>query len=555
MVVRNVNGVVAYMLNAGVLDDQTAVKADEYIVKHIGDESDGTMDVQVLDEKTGVVLWEFHRLEVSGFLDWAYLAGILHLDPVAFLLNKVNAGRANGIARRQVERRKLTGENIAIGMRYYAAAAHNLLNEVCYGSTGWVTVKLESMVLVNHVFEGQRRNKLGMSKTFDSKRQAYMVNGEIVVRKNTTSTRVFNALRKCIGTLVSVSPRGMMSIPCTRVSHIDDMGKTHTEITGLDPTLSFLRMTYVLVSNAFFVLELGPISTKHESLSAEFKDARATAGYRQTEVDQFAVIAESDQFSKQEKHMTSALGIVVGDIVNNIAGFMQAGKGMASAKHQLSRAWYEAFCGVANTEPHIQHFRKMVKNFQKHCRRFFGTPESVEIVELSIKSILNRDKLVKISDVIGINPITEKATAAELVHVRPFAKQTFSQLWEDMKQTVNYCPRVVQTTEPIPVTDFPCNVKLDTVNDAAAEVADDHCLVSHPVGYVDYILNFSDNSVPNSLTDLERRLVGCGLPKLVKATTPNTTPKTKAWLLWDRLRGEFRRIATVDVACEYADAI
>ena len=211
MVVRNVNGVVAYMLNAGVLDDQTAVAADQYIAKHIGDESDGTMDVQVLDEKTGVVLWEFHRLEVSGFLDWAYLVGILHLDPVAFLLNKVNAGRANGIARRQVERRKLTGENIAIGMQYYAAAAHNLLNEVCYRSTGWTIVKLESMVLVDHVFEGQRRN-LGVSKTFNVKRQAYMVNGNIVVRKNTTSTRVFNALRKCIGTLVSVSPRSMMSM-------------------------------------------------------------------------------------------------------------------------------------------------------------------------------------------------------------------------------------------------------------------------------------------------------------------------------------------------------
>mgnify|MGYP003652986294 FL=1 len=167
------------------------------------------------------------------------------------------------------------------------------------------------------------------------------------------------------------------------------------------------------------------------------------------------MIAESDQFSKQEKHMASALGIVVGDSVNNIAGFMTSRTGGGTNyKQQLIRSWYDAFCGVANSKPHKDHFTKMVRNFQKHCRRFFGTPEGVETVELSIKSILNRDKLVRISDVVGINPITEKPVcAAELVHVRPFSRQTFSEFWADMMTTVNYAPQTVRSTYKETVVD------------------------------------------------------------------------------------------------------
>lgn len=362
------NGVVAYMLSVGVLTAETAKRAAQYVLNYVGDNTDSTVDVQILNPKTEEVLWEFTRLEASGFLDWAFLVGLRMLEPVASLANKVNAGRANGIAQRQVERRKLVGENIGIGRAYYAQAAHNLLNEVCYSSTDWKIVRLESITSIDHVFKSTARNDLGCTTEVERERSAYLVNGTIVVRNSKLARRIFLEELKCVGTLVAISPRGIITMPATRERSVDDKGKVTTVVTGLEPTLSFMRITYVLVSNAFFVLELGPQSVKHQPLAAEFVVSRDLSGYRETTVDEFAVIENSPEFSTQEKHICAALGIVVGDNVNGLHAFLD---GKNSAYHQLMRQWYEAFCAVANTRPHNQHFSRMVKNFRKHVRRFF----------------------------------------------------------------------------------------------------------------------------------------------------------------------------------------
>lgn len=382
------------MLSVGVLTAETAKRAAEYILNHIGDNTDSVMDVQILDPKLeGVVLWEFHRLEVSGFLDWAFLVGLKdvkvlvnvegksegeYIYPVASLVNKVNAGRANGIARRQVERRKLRGSDAHVGRAYYADAAHNLLNEVCYGTTGWRIVRLESIVSDTRVFKHTAVNDLGCTTEVSSKRSAYIVNGSIVVRNTKLARRVYLESLNCLGTLVAISPNGILTMPATRERTVDNRGKVTTEVTGLEPTLSMMRITYVLVSNAFFVLELGPQSVKHQPLAAEYTDARNSAGYRETTVDEFEVIANSPEFSTQEKHICHALGIVVGDNVNGLAMFLGVGLPVAkggfggNAHRVLMAQWYEVFCGVANTKPHVKHFSRMVKNFRKHVRRFFA---------------------------------------------------------------------------------------------------------------------------------------------------------------------------------------
>ena len=404
------NGVVAYMVAMGVLNADTAKRAARYITRYTaeyianrnGVEGDTVMDVQILDPKTGEVKWEFHRLEVSGFLDWAHLVGLRdvrvvfegeEITPVASLLNRVNEGRANGIAQRQVERRKLVAENIGIGRAYYAEAAHNLLNEVCFGTTGWQIVRLESMTTIKHSFKSTRTSKTGLTVEENRVRSAYLVNGKIVVRNSRLARMLYLDLARCEGSLVAISPRGILTMPATRERTFVN-GKPVTEITGLDPTLSFLRLTYVLVSNAFFVLELGPQSVKHQPLAAELVSVRGIRDqgeYRETTVDEFAVIEQSPEFSKQEKHICAALGIVVGDNVNGLVALIGVAGGSNaegcknhgnSARQLLMSQWYETFCGVANTKPHVKHFSRMVKNFKKHVRRFFTTERPDEVPAL-----------------------------------------------------------------------------------------------------------------------------------------------------------------------------
>lgn len=389
------NGVVAYMLSVGVLTAETAKRAEQYILNHIAEDIDTVVDVQISCPKTGKVLWEFSRLEVAGFIDWAVLVGLRNVKvlinaegkssgewvcPVASLINKVNAGRANGIAQRQIERRKLVGENIGVGRAYYANAAHNLLNEVCYSGTEWKVVRLESITKTTKVFQSTAINDLGCTTEVNRKRNAYLVNGSIVVRNTKLARRVFLESLRCVGTLVAISPNGVLTIPATRERKVDANGKVSTEVTGLEPTLSFMRITYVLVSNAFFVLELGPQSTKHQPMASELLDVRGVKDqgeYRETTVDEFEVIANSPEFSKQEKQVCEALGIVVGDNVNGLAAFLGVGLTVAdggyggNARQVLLSQWYDVFCGVANTKPHKSHFRKMVQNFRKHVRRFF----------------------------------------------------------------------------------------------------------------------------------------------------------------------------------------
>lgn len=411
------NGVVAYMVAVGVLGTESAKRAARYIARHTaeyidyhgGVETDGVVDVQIHCPKTGVVLWEFTRLEISGFLDWAYLVGLLdakvlinaegksegeYVHPVASLINRVNVGRANGIAQRQVERRRLVAENIGIGRAYYADAAHTLLNEACFGTTGWQIVRVESMTTIKHNFKSTRISKTGLTGEQDRVRSAYLVNGEIVVRNSRLARMVYLDFARCEGSLVAISPRGILTMPSTRERKTVD-GKETTEITGLDPTLSFMRLTYILVSNAFFVLELGSQSTKHQPLAAEMQDSRGIRDqgpYRETTVDEFAVIEESPEFSKQEKHICAALGIVVGDNVEGLTAFLGLTGNVGSGdnlrhtgnnvRQVMMRQWYEVFCGVANTKPHVKHFSRMVKNFKKHVRRFFTTERPDEVVAL-----------------------------------------------------------------------------------------------------------------------------------------------------------------------------
>lgn len=417
MVKKNeVVGVVGFFSNLGILTADMAVRADSYIREYT-EEIEDREAVVLICEKTGETLAVFHQRESSAFLDWCFLNGLILIPEIASLLNAVNLGRANGIAARVVEQKRLK-EFAFMGRNYYAQAAHNILNEVVYNSTEWKIVRLESIDAIDVEIPRTKNSPKGYTYEENRQQSRFLINGEFVVENSEVTRDIQRQFLKCENSLIAVSPSGQVSIPRFRESYFDEKTQSRKfRFVGIDPTFSFMRISYTIVQNNFFSLELGPQSRKHQEFAAEYKDARQSAGERDN-FDPFEFVANSPDFSQQEKQISESLFLTtekqMADVIFNTPDKVQLST-------VLLREWFETFCGVSNNRPHFDHFRKMVRNFKKHVRR--ETAEETKTKE-------KRTNRAMIAEVIA-----ESSVEFVELRSRPILKP-FSQFWNEY----NSCP-------------------------------------------------------------------------------------------------------------------
>ena len=380
MVKKNeVVGVVGFFSGLGILTADMAVRADSYIREYT-EEIEDREAVVLICEKTGKTLAVFHQRESSAFLDWCFLNGLILISEIASLLNAVNLGRANGIAARVVEQKRLK-EFAFMGRNYYAQAAHNILNEVVYNATEWRIVRLESIDAIDVEIPRTKNSPKGYTYEENREQSRFLVNGKYVVENSEVTRDIQRNFVRCENSLIAVSPSGQVSIPRFRESYFDEKTQSRKfRFVGIDPTFSFMRISYAIVQNNFFSLELGPQSRKHQEFAAEYKDARQSAGERDN-FDLFEFVANSPDFSQQEKQVSESLFLTTEKQMADIV--MEAGSGQRISS-VLTYNWYDTFCSVANTKPHYGHFKRMVRNFKKHLRRLDLTEvdKSDEIVKL-----------------------------------------------------------------------------------------------------------------------------------------------------------------------------
>ena len=569
MVVKSV--VVNHFWSRKAITAAEANQANAVVLAAVeADDSEGTDVLFTLTKRQNAeILQEDWPVKECGvFLDHAFSNNWASRDGIPELFVKAMQAMSASIGWNLVRNNQVASEFVSKALSDWTAVACIVGQEIAYGAG------LTNLIQVHTItpIEDMQRHITKVCKTsgvtFNRIRKdtGYLINSQYECFAGYESDLVYSNKNQYTGywfNLTESSTVGKYNLTCRKTkgewyteTKPDGTERRKRDDVGIEPSKSFMRAVYGSVLSRFTTEELGGIASGHQDLAAEFKNTRIAAGQRTSDSD-FELLMVSSEFTERDKFMIQALELtVLGSETYNA----EVDDVRELLKHTLRNAVTEFrtnFQAIANVSIGERYFRTLVKNLQKKARRYFQKlADSLKSDELDPKRRTLKETFTILPDAVDNSGSVRHIGAGDyaLPNCPPIRKD-FRVFWNEYLRTVNYCPKVVQTSEPIPVTNFPCNVKLDTVNNAAAEVADDHCFVSHPVGYVDYVLNFSDNSVPNSLTDLERRLVGCGLPKLVKATTPNTTPKTKAWLLWDRLRGEFRRIATVDVACEYADAI
>lgn len=363
--------VVSFFSNKGILTAEMADRAAAFVADYTADLSDmDTTTVVLLSEKAGEILAEFHARESSAFLDWCYLNGLILVSEIASFVNAVNKGRANGIAKRVVERKNLK-EFSFVGMQYYANSAHNILNEVMYNSTDWKIVRLLSIENVDCEISETEITKQGISVERIRERSRFLINGEYVVENSPITRMIAADFLKCENSLIGISPTGRVTIPRIQETFENLKGEKKRRTVAVEPTFSFMRISYTIVANNFFSLELGPMSVKFQPLAAETQQALLSSGNRDN-FDEFQFIADSPEFSEQEKKISESLFLTT---EKNLADVIIGNSADIKLSGVLLRDWFETFCGVANTRPHYDHFRKMVRNFRKHVKRIHSQIE------------------------------------------------------------------------------------------------------------------------------------------------------------------------------------
>lgn len=367
---KNVD-VVSFFSNKGILTAEMAERAAAFVADYTADVSDIDMTaVVLLSEKTGEILAEFHARESSAFLDWCYLNGLILVSEIASFVNAVNKGRANGIAKRAVERKNLK-EFSFMGMQYYANSAHNILNEVMYNSTEWKIVRLLSIENIDCDIATSKINQKGIAIEQIRERSRFLINGEYVVENYPVTRMIAADFLKCENSLIGISPTGRITIPRIQETFENLKGEKKRRTVAVEPTFSFMRISYTIVANNFFPLELGPMSVKFEPLAAETQQALLSSGNRDN-FDEFQFIADSPEFSEQEKKISESLFLAT---EKNLADVIIESGNRVKLSTVLLREWFETFCAVANTRPHFGHFKNMVTNFRKHVRRVHGKME------------------------------------------------------------------------------------------------------------------------------------------------------------------------------------
>lgn len=357
---------VRFFFENGTISRGVAIQAESFISQNRENARDYGELFEILDSKNDKRLFSFHSVDVSLFLEFCFSNGLQNLESIAVLFMKWAKTVSRGIASKIVELRRLRGESAYFGRLYYSDSAFTILCELAYGSTDWEIHRIQSFHHETAKITISRQRENGMFEECESTRTVFILNNEIQCRNTKRSQLIERDFLKCENSLVVVTPTGDVVIPCKREREIVN-GIPKMRIVEIEPTFSFLRLFLTVVSNSFFVMELGPQNRKADMMAAEHRDARQSRKVEHEE--EIDVVLNSENFSEQEKNIAKAMIETVGNQFENgtlsFAMFRQTG---SSAMFQL---FYENFCAFANTKPHKDHFRKMVKNFKRHVRRYF----------------------------------------------------------------------------------------------------------------------------------------------------------------------------------------
>jgi hypothetical protein len=370
-------GVVGFFFLNGILSRKTAERANSYIQENIENLRDYGELFTILDTKTGKKNHSFDSRETALFLDFCFANDLQNIDKIPALFLRYAQTVSRGTANRIADRRGLRGSDRFMGVQYYSDAVFTILSELAYCSTEWQFVRFESIRHeVREIPYNRVNHNSGMVEQDHHKRTVFIINENHVVQNSERAKLLLRDSLRCVGSWVAISPSGELVIPCFREKKSNpDTGEVENRTIGIDPTFSFLRIVQTVASNSFFTLELGPQSRGFEPLSAELADSRRKAGYRETLVDEFEIILNSEKFSTQEKNVARSLSATFDhkhdDGVLTLCGLRTNGI-RKSLRAELFMVWFENYCAVANTRPHLDHFRKMVKNFKRHVQRFFS---------------------------------------------------------------------------------------------------------------------------------------------------------------------------------------
>jgi hypothetical protein len=366
-------GVVGYFFSAGVLSRKMSERANSYIQENIENLRDYGDLFTLTDNKTGKKKQTFDSRESALFLDFCFANELQNTDRIPALFLRYAQTVSRGTANRIADRKNLRGSDRFTGVQYYSDAVFTIMSELAYCSTEWEFVRFESIRHETREVSYSRKNNAGMMVEELKERTVFIVNEKHVCQNSERAKLLLRESVKCFGSWVAISPNGELVIPCFRERYFDtESKKTKIRTTGIDPTFSFLRIIHTVASNSFFALELGPQTRKFEPLAAEFADNRRK---RDNFVDEFDAVIGHEKFSEQEKNIARALSATFNHKHKNgildLCGVWESGARKKS-NAQLLANWYGNYCAIANTRPHFDHFRKMVKNFRRHVQRFFS---------------------------------------------------------------------------------------------------------------------------------------------------------------------------------------
>jgi hypothetical protein len=366
-------GVVGYFFSAGVLSRKMAERANSYIQENIENLRDYGDLFTILDAKTDKKKQTFDSRESALFLDFCFSNELQNVDRIPALFLRYAQTVSRGTANRIADRKNLRGSDRFAGVQYYSDAVFTIMSELAYCSTEWEFVRFESIRHETREVSYSRKNDAGMMIEEFKERTVFIVNEKHVCQNSERAKLLLRESVKCFGSWVAISPNGELVIPCFRERYFDtESKKTKIRTTGIDPTFSFLRIIHTVASNSFFALELGPQTRKFEPLAAEFADNRRK---RDNFVDEFDAVIGHEKFSEQEKNIARSLSATFNHKHKNgildLCGVWESGARKKS-NAQLLANWYGNYCAIANTRPHFDHFRKMVKNFRRHVQRFFS---------------------------------------------------------------------------------------------------------------------------------------------------------------------------------------
>lgn len=360
--------VVRFMFEKGAISRGTAILAESFISQNRENARDYGDLFELLNPKTGKRDFLFHSVDVSLFLEFAFSHELQNVHHVAALFMKWASVVSRGIAAKIVQLRGLNGRSAYQGSQYYWESCKGIFSELAYGGTDWQLVRLQSIQHETRAIPYSQKRENGMFMESMRDRTVYILNNEIVCRNTKRAEMIEREFLRCENSLVMVTPTGDIIIPSKRERFVDSDGNVKTRIVEIEPTFSHLRLFITVVRNSFFALELGPQTHKADKLAAEHRDARRSRKpEREERID---VVLGSENFSEQEKNIARAMDLVFNYKFENgvlsFANFRQTG--VPAVFDML----YGNFCAIANTRPHKEHFRKMVKNFKRHLTRYFN---------------------------------------------------------------------------------------------------------------------------------------------------------------------------------------